>query len=75
MAYPRLLGGLLGFLYGSTSTGPTYLEGEHEHLYKGKGFNDQRELYEQSMNESGPIKKGQRGCFFYHSNLSKVCIK
>ncbi len=32
-AYPRLFGGLLGFLYGSTSTGPTYLEGEHVHLY------------------------------------------
>jgi hypothetical protein len=32
MAYPRLLGGLLGFLYGSTSTGPTYLEEEHERL-------------------------------------------
>jgi hypothetical protein len=33
MPYPRLFGGLLGFLYGSTSTGPTYLEGEHVHLY------------------------------------------
>jgi len=33
MTYPRLFGGLLGFLYGSTSTGPTYLEGEHLHLY------------------------------------------
>jgi hypothetical protein len=63
MAYPRLLGGLLGFLYGSTSTGPTYLEGEHEHLYKGKGLNDQRKLYEQYMDEGHPIKKGQREIF------------